>query len=324
MIKSALFISYLSRDYDVLKKCFPQIEEYTGFQKENFHYFAPGKVAKEFMTEQRRWEIVSITDREMYKCGSLLVFETDGYFRSWWTMGERMSVAYRFREKWTECPTVYVAKVNLDNERIPEITWKVLDTPEQKQAFFPEISERQMRELARRFVSSDPNEAAYELDENTIRESQLPTIAKIPLAIIKGGVISLAERNGMLGEPFEKSTLLENIYRAWESGNSYAHTEEFRTKRIVECPFCRENAQNMTINNFIQLDMPYMYRADEQKMTECDDGTLVLSQKCPVHGSIRLRKNGHYYRFIQPRYGKLMGAGKTLIEYIDKIEVCDK
>lgn len=322
--KSALFVSYLSKDYAALKKCFSYIEERTGLKKDNFHYFAPGRVAEEFMTEQRRWEIVSITDREMSKCGSLLIFETEGYFRSWWTVGELISVSYRFHKKWRECPTVYVANVRLNGKEMPEIIWKVLDTPEQKQNFFPKLSEYQMRRLARRFVNSDPDEAAYELDEKSIRESQLPAPAKIPLAIFKGGVISIAEQNGWLGDSSEKNTLSENISRAWESGNSYANTKEFRTKRIVECRYCRENASDLTVDNFIQLDMPHMRRVDAQEIVECEDGTMILPDICPVHGSIRLKKNGHYYRFIQPRRGKLMKKGKTLIEYIDRIDVMEQ
>lgn len=324
MESTALFISYLSRDFETLKECFDLIEQQTGFSKDSFHYFAPGKVAKEFMTEERRWEIVSVTDREMDKCGALLIFETDGYYRSWWTMGERMSVSYRFRNKWEKCPAVYVVTVCSDGGNHRKFTWKVLDTPRQKRDFFPVLSEYQTRRLARRFANSDPDEAAYELDEKTMKEAKMPFIAKIPRAIMKGIAISLVEKTDFFEPSDEKYTLAENIMQAWESENSYTHTKEFRTKRIVECKYCREAASDLTIDNFIGLDMPYVYHVDDEDLIQGEDDILILPQKCPVHGNIRLKKNGYYYRFIQPRRGKLMGAGKTLVEQIDRIDFVEE
>lgn len=320
MESTALFISYLSRDFETLKECFGYIEHQTGFSKDSFHYFAPGKVAKEFMSEERRWEIVSVTDREMDKCGAILIFETDGYYRSWWTMGERMSVSYRFRKKWEECPTVYVVTVCSDGVNHRKLTWRVLNTPQQKRDFFPVLSEYQTRQLARRFANSDPDEAAYELDEKTIKESKMPFIAKIPRAIVKGMAVSLLEKTDFFGPSEEKNTLAENIMQSWESENSYTHTKEFRTKRIVECKYCREAASDLTVDDFIRLDMPYVYHVDDEELIQGEDGTLILPQKCPVHGNIRLKKNGYYYRFIQPRRGKVMGAGKTIVEKIDRID----
>lgn len=325
--KSSLFISYLSKDFDILKAYFTHIEERTGLAKEGYRYFAPGKVAKEFMTEQRRWEIVSITDREIQKCGSVLIFETEGYYNSWWTMGELVSISYRYQNNWEKCPTIYIAKVYPNGNRDMELTWEVLNTPQQKRDFFPVLSERQKRSVARRFANSDPNEASYELDEKVIHQSQLPSVAKIPLSVMKGITMFIAEKTGLFSklydEPSEKNTLLKEISLAWESDNSYTHTREFRTKRIVECKYCRETALSLTIDNFIQLDMPYMYHVDDEELTRRDDDRLILSQKCPVHGVIKLRKAGFYYRFIQPRSGKLMGAQKTLIEQIDRVEFCE-
>lgn len=321
--KSSLFISYLSKDYKILKDHFQQIEEHTGLSKENFHYFAPGKVATEFMTEQRRWEIVSITDREIHKCTSILIFQTDGYYRSWWTMGELISISYRFQECWDECPTIYTAKGSRNSKGNYKFIWKVLNTPEQKQEFFPSINEHQKRRLARRFANSDPNEAAYELDEKTTGQSEWPLIVKAPVSIIKGTAIYWAQKNNMFGKMLGNDSLADNISSAWESMNSYTHTKEFRTRRIVECKYCRENASNLTVDNFIQLDMPYVYYVNDDELAERKDGTLQLTQKCPIHGNIRLKKNGHYYRFIQPRHGRKMKAEKTLIEFIDRIEFCD-
>lgn len=103
--------------------------------------------------------------REMSKAGALLIFEMEGYYRSWWTMGERMSVSYRFQKDWENCPNVYVVKVYYNDKGTLEFVWEELKTPEQKRNFFPALSEKQIRRLARRFANSDPDEAAYELDE---------------------------------------------------------------------------------------------------------------------------------------------------------------
>ena len=327
--KSALFISYLSRDFEILKNHFSQIEEQTGLSREGFRYFAPGKVAKEFMTEQRRWEIVSITDREIDKCGALLIFETEGYYRSWWTMGELISVAYRFRDNWEKCPTVYVAKASASSTGLPNFTWQKLETPEQKRTFFPTLSEQQFSQIARRFVNSDPNRASYELDEKTMKESDSPSIIKMPRAITKGIALYLMERtdeyNKFLSEKDsgEKRSLLDNIHDAIDSEYSYTHTKGFRTLRIAECKYCRDNASNLTVNNFIQLDMPYAYRVDDKELVKNDDNSWSIPQKCPIHGTIPLKQNGYYFRFIQPRGGKIMGSKKTIVERIDRLDFCD-
>ena len=324
-LQPSLFISYLSKDYPRLKAAFPEIAAQTGIPIENFHYFAPGRVAKELMTERRRWEIVSITEREIRKTDCIVVFETEGYHQSWWTTGEQMSISYMNQEHWTSCPDVYVAKVDSGS-----IQWAKLSTPEQKQAYFPQITDKQKRKLARRFANSDPNEAAFELDQKISRQAAQPRLVKGCRAVVKGVLVAIMEKNGyieeMLGEhadPREKKlNLNERISLAIESEFSYTHTRAFKETRIVECPYCRqERSTPLTIDDFIQLDMPYVYRIEDNELAEAGNNHLLLKSKCPRHpGVIRLQRNRYYSRFLQPRGKEKLKENITLMNRMDKIE----
>lgn len=320
----SLFISYLSKDYPRLKAIFPEIAVQTGIPIECFHYFAPGKVAKELMTERRRWEIVSVTDREIRKTDCIVVFETEGYHQSWWTMGEQMSISYEYQDHWSSCPDVYVAKADVNS-----IHWVKLSTPEQKQAYFPHITEEQKHRLARRFANSDPNEAAFELDPKLVRQAAQPALIKASRALMNGVALSFAEKTGILGEilgessnPGERRFNFEkNISQAMESEFSYTHTSDFRKIRIIECPYCRQEfSKPLTIDDFIQLDMPYVYRVEDNELIE-KNGRLILDSKCPRHpGTIALRRNKCYSRFIQPRGKEKLNDKIVLIEQVDRIE----
>ncbi len=331
--KPSLFISYLSRHYPTMKQFFPEISAKTGIPISQFSYFAPGKVAKELMSERRRWEIVSVTDRVIAQNSVFVIFETEGYRKSWWTTGEIMSIAYRYRHNWHDCPTVYIARLLRDDCGEESIQWTKLDTPEEKQTYFPEISEEQMRRLARRFVSSDLNEAAYELDEKMVRQSAQPAWMKRMRAAGKGILLYALENSGALdiftdseklscNEETNTFSLKDSIARANESEFSYTHTNDYLTKRILECPYCRELSSDLTIDNFIELDMPHVYRIDDQEIQHDADGDLSVYSKCPEHrGRMQLQKSLSYPRFIQPRRGKQMEKNKILLELVDRIEI---
>ncbi len=321
---SSLFISYLSRDYQSLEVVFDEIEKKTGVPICNFHYFAPGKVANELMTEERRWEIVSVTDREMDRAGTLVIFETEGYYRSWWTTGERMSVSYRYYRNWEKCPRVYIARLQTNNV----VEWEELKTAKQKQDFFPVINEKQKRELAQRFVYSDPYEASYEKNDILARQAEASAVVKVLRGIAKGTSMFLLEKMGVMDEfqtgdeeePWEKGTLRDNISHAIASEDALPRRREFWTKRIVECPYCRESAPPLTLDNFIKLDMKYVYRVEDEELREDAEGFLTLASRCGKHESMKFKKNGGYFRFIQPRGGRIMRDKKMLVEYIERID----
>ncbi len=320
----SLFISYLSRDYLSLKAVFNEIERKTGVPSSNFRYFAPGKVADELMTEERRWEIVSVTDREMDRAGTLVIFETEGYYRSWWTTGERMSVSYRYHHNWEKCPRVYIARLQKNNV----LEWEELKTAKQKQDFFPAINEKQMRELAQRFAYSDPHEASYEKNDILARQAEAPAAVKFLRGIVKGTSMFLLEKMGVMDEfqtgdeeePWEKGTLRDNISHAIASENALPRRREFWTKRIVECPYCRESDPPLTLDNFINLDMKYVYRVEDEELREDAEGFLTLASRCGKHEIMKFKKNGGYFRFIQPRGGRIMRDKKMLVEYIERID----
>lgn len=270
--QTSLFISYLSKDYPRLKAAFPEIAAQTGIPIESFCYFTPGRVTKELMTERRRWEIVNITDWEIQETDCIVVFETEGYYQSWWTMGEQMSISYKYQDHWSSCPDVYVAKTDANS-----IHWVKLSTPEQKQSYFPNITEEQKHRLARRFVNSDPDEVSFELDSQLARQAAQPALIKASRALIKGVSLSLAEKTGVLEEilgessnPGERRFNFEkDISQAVKSEFSYTHTSDFRKIRIIECPYCRQEfSKPLTIDDFIQLDMPYVYRVEDNELIE--------------------------------------------------------
>lgn len=155
--RKGAFISYRSYYYK---------NEYHGIKAQdlekiikNFHndkdypvtIYAEGDIAFEFMTEQRRWFVESFVDRKMRTVEEVWIFETDsidgyGYYDSWWTQGEIISLMY-MKASGFSLPKIYVYHYDEKKEEMV-ITQK-------DESFIPELSKELNHELAQYFANAE-------------------------------------------------------------------------------------------------------------------------------------------------------------------------
>lgn len=79
-------------------------------------YFPPGKLSRELMTLQRRWEVVSETFKLIFACAQFWILDTPDYWESWWTLSERVTLSYIITVLPEFCPDIYIAKFNPKQE----------------------------------------------------------------------------------------------------------------------------------------------------------------------------------------------------------------
>ena len=286
-----IFVSYLSRESRFLNNPEP-IEKFlldkaasiikgTG---DSFIYAPPGDLSNELMTEQRRWELVSMIDRQMHQCKAVLLYMTDGYLRSWWTFAELICLAYRVHytdDEWSDGwnPTIYVVSQNRT-----EIN--KLSTYEEMEAFLPKMTQEQCDELVKRFSSSDPSQATPEWDEAFSFE-------KIPNEL-KERYAEIASEN--LG--YSKERILASL-------NSYVQTDDFRKKLVVECKECGQQ-NDYTVDDFIRLRYSHRISLQENKL--------------PCGHKVKIKDGGIYYRYLPPRFGVVVNKEGCVVKPVYAVE----
>lgn len=143
-----VFISYRGKyiaDVLKLKKRIIGGEYHSG-QSKTVRYFPPGALAydDEILTEQQRWQLLSIIDRWMWPAEEIWLYYTSDYINSWWTRGELVALSYRYANGGDPFPKLKI--YNPDNDRISEIT----------KEFLPKLSKEQKHRIARWYSNSDP------------------------------------------------------------------------------------------------------------------------------------------------------------------------
>jgi hypothetical protein len=95
-----VFISYRSNDWEEVERLKRDIEagEFHNGQGKAVRCFPPNTLSDEVMTEQRRWQMLSMIDRFIGPADEIWAYESDNYYDSWWTLGELMTLAYRNKE----------------------------------------------------------------------------------------------------------------------------------------------------------------------------------------------------------------------------------
>ena len=169
------FISYLSRysKYHYLpvathgfyvEDLLQYIRNQHGDSNFSVLYYPPGSLSSEFMSEHRRWQVVSLIDRRITAADEFWIFETDDYYNSWWTLAELASLAYM--------------QHNADNLPIKIFICK--PTPqgflvrEAESDFVQRLEDKAAREFGRYLSNSDPLTMGYETVRNTQRLAKFP------------------------------------------------------------------------------------------------------------------------------------------------------
>ena len=113
--------------------------------------YAKGDIASEFMTEQRRWFVESFVDRKLRTVEEVWIFETDasdgyGYYDSWWTQGEIISLMYMKANGMT-LPSIYIYRYNETNMEM-KVEEKTAD-------FIPDLTEEALHLLSQYFANAE-------------------------------------------------------------------------------------------------------------------------------------------------------------------------
>lgn len=134
-----VFISYRSAFYEDVRA----LQESWKGQYE-FIVMPPGSLAyeSEVLPRLRRWQLMSVLDRQIDLADEFWVYQTDDYDKSWWTQGELITLAYR-KHSGTYCPEI----------KTFDPSEKSLSPGYEK---MPELNQSQAERIARRYSNSDP------------------------------------------------------------------------------------------------------------------------------------------------------------------------
>lgn len=113
--------------------------------------YAEGDIAFEFMTEQRRWFVESFVDRKMRTVEEVWIFETDatdgfGYYDSWWTQGEIISLMY-MKANGFRLPKIFVYHYDEKAKKMVAI--------QKDESFIPNLTKELNHELSQYFANSE-------------------------------------------------------------------------------------------------------------------------------------------------------------------------
>lgn len=160
-----VFISYRGSDAEAVKVLKLRIEngDFHQGEKKQALYFPPGMLSLEVMTEQRRWQIVSIIRDHLMMADEVWIYETKSvYYNSWWTLAELLTLAYMRNNH----------KVYLYH---PE-TQSVQKAPDD---YLQPLTEQQRTRAARWFANCTPSEMGPEAVMVFRRFREIPLINRI-------------------------------------------------------------------------------------------------------------------------------------------------
>ena len=282
--RGGAFISYLSY-YDknaINEKTVHSLIEHIKNKHKNDNYpvtwYSEGAIVSEFLTEQRRWEIVSFVERRIREIDEFYIFLTEpnpegapAYFDSWWTQGEIIALMYM---KFSGAPLPKIFVYDPQNDRIDE----------KEDSFIPDLDEETAKEIARYFSNSD---ALSRGDENTAAMRRLRLYPKPLLKIHAKAMASVADL--FLPEPMAK-TLKDTTYESiHQSAHSHVYDKSFTRTHIAVCPRCCQRRPAMTIDDFANSDTIWSFILTNTFNKRLDKQTKRALQQRGFH-SIMKRK----------------------------------
>lgn len=285
------FISYLSKYYRSTKDNEPNVETLEKYIKDKHQdpnypvlYFRPGEIASEFMTKQRRWQVLSIIDWRIRAVDEVWIFETDDYYDSWWTQAELASLAY----------IKYGYQNELSDYKLPRIfvckpKGNDLDVREAEPDFIQEITPKNSRTFGRYLSNSDPLTMGYELVPAMRNLSNFP----VPIQWISHQVVGLLMRamRPLMPTYFDKYSSLFSFDRFREmispqdseDKQSGVFSESFWNDRIVICPCCKGRniaKHNFDFKNFMLHKQTGQFLISPDEMGKIKESHLWQCEKC--------------------------------------------
>ncbi|MDJ0677696.1 MAG: hypothetical protein QNJ36_20315 [Calothrix sp. MO_167.B42] len=277
-------------------------------------YYPPGSLSSEFMTEHRRWQVVSLIDWRIQAVDEIWIFETDDYYNSWWTQAELASLAYMQPDNKPLSKKILLCKP----------TAKGLVVREAESGFIQKLEQKLSREFERRLSNSDPLTMGYE----TVRPMQILKNVPIPIQWLFFKGVNFFAEFMMSGSPMyqemkkesQKDPTLNSFKHYREMLKSHVFSESFWNDRIVTCPNCRGNNKarhNFDFEAFLYHKQPGQFRISSEKMEMILSSNRWTCASCGFQFRV-VEEDYSQFLWWPVRMGRTTGPGGV---YIEKIPV---
>lgn len=278
-----VFISYRGKyisDVRMLKKRIEHGEFHSG-QKKKVRYFPPGALAydDELLTEQQRWQLLSIIDRWMWPAEEIWLYVTPDYFDSWWTRGELVALSYRYACGGGPIPNLRIYDPH--ENRIIGIS----------EMYLPSLNEEQRSRITRWYSNSDPGTMGPE-SMQAIR-----SLRSIPLIRNIGYV-----KDHVWTREFWDFPLLQCV-------NCGRMIQNYNT---IKTNIAKTNV-DFDIDAFIWSTEPLLFRLTPERVMEASKRGEIECPKCKK--LYKLKSSLPRYLWMPTRMGKVTGPdGASLIQ----------
>lgn len=273
------FVSYLSRysryhlspvqfgtGYveDVIK----HICKYRSVAQDHVLYYPPGSLSSEFMTEHRRWQVVSLILDRVQMMDEVWILETDDYYNSWWTLAE-LAMISALRGQARMKPRVILLNMSEAGFLETEVGINFLPSPNMKL----------VQEFMRFISNSDPKTMGRETISGMKRIGQLPKplqwfwfqgMRLVADRYMRNMVVNMREN----GFDISDDSIGKSEW-GWEQFQemlkSSVNKESFWNDRIVTCPKCaaeNKKRSHFDFDKFVYHQLPGQYRVTREEMEE--------------------------------------------------------
>jgi hypothetical protein len=237
--------------------------------QDNVLYYPPGSLSSEFMTEHRRWQVVSLILDRVQTMDEIWILETDDYYNSWWTLAE-LAMFSALRGETRMKPRIILLNVSEEGYVETEVGNDFLLSPNMKLA----------REFTRCISNSDPRTMGREKISNMRRIGNLPK----PLQWLQYWVMKPGGDRFMRDMVANMQEIDPNLESKWAWGQfqdewtwgqfqemlrSPVNMESFWNDRIVTCPRCvgeNKKKNHFDFDKFVYHRQRGQYRVSQEEM----------------------------------------------------------
>jgi hypothetical protein len=303
-----IFISYLSKysecyyDKTILGEKVEKLVKLKKSEGKNVIFFPPGTLSSEFMSEQRRWQVLSIIDRYIRTCKEFWIFETPDYYDSWWTIGELAILSYIKKDNPDNLPELYIYNPNTEgNNRIRKVG----------NDYIQDMSDEEHIEMARFYSNSDPSTMGVESIRNMRKLRYFPDfLRRLKYAMVQ----SLSTQ--VMGDSDMLSDMSYESYKA--SIFSHAYDLSFWNDRIITCSeFQSPNTlkNKYDFNEFLTTKGECYYRIADDKINKIIlQGYWICKRKDQLIKYEIVKETNSNYMWWPIRMGRRTGPKGMLIE----------
>lgn len=266
-----VFVSYRSRHWDRIQGFVHDLERGAlhGGEPQKVIILQPRTIAyeRELLTAMRQWQLLSATDRLIEQCREMVAYRTNDYLDSWWTRGEVITLAYRRGSGSESRPALRI--YDADPVEGEEGT---------RTGLMPEMTEAQLRRMARWYAHTDPDGMGAENVRFWRRARKVARYLPEPLlrlgirAFMRAGVTRMQEDMvrgmGVETDPEEFRAEMADPDRYREFIEDEVWSDEFWDEYLFECPDSPSSggAGRLDVEGFLAARPPTMERVGPEEM----------------------------------------------------------